>query len=101
MLDSMDNLKKLSTMKDAAPEAMGAFEAFNETLFKDGALPTKTKELIALAVGISKQCSYCIEVHRRAAGRAGASEAELVEAGLVAAAIGAGAAVTHTTHAIQ
>lgn len=94
------NLKKLKTMAALAPEGMAAFDALNAAVFKDGALSVKVKELIAVAVAVTTQCPYCIEVHVKKAKAAGASEAELTEATLVAAALRAGGAVTHGTHAI-
>ncbi|AMV26041.1 Carboxymuconolactone decarboxylase family protein [Gemmata sp. SH-PL17] len=94
------NLKKLKTMKELAPEGMAAFDALNAAVFKDGALSVKVKELIAVAVAVTTQCPYCIDVHVKKAKAAGATEAELTEATLVAAALRAGGAVTHGTHAI-
>ncbi|VTR95185.1 alkylhydroperoxidase : Alkyl hydroperoxide reductase AhpD OS=Burkholderia terrae BS001 GN=WQE_07612 PE=4 SV=1: CMD [Gemmata massiliana] len=94
------NLKKLKTMKELAPEGMAAFDALNAAVFKDGALSIKVKELIAVAVAVTTQCPYCIDVHVKKAKAAGATEAELTEATLVAAALRAGGAVTHGTHAI-
>jgi AhpD family alkylhydroperoxidase len=94
------NLKKLKTLKELAPEAMNAFVAFDQAALKDGAIPKKYKELIALGVAFTTQCPYCIEVHTKAAKAAGATDAEIGEAALVAAALRAGAAVTHGTHAI-
>lgn len=96
----MANLKKLKTMKELAPEAMAAFDALNAAVFKEGALSVKVKELIAVAVAVTTQCPYCIEVHTKKAKTAGCTEAELTEATLVAAALRAGGAVTHGTHAI-
>lgn len=49
---------------------------------------------------MTTQCPYCIEIHTRNARRAGATDAELAEAAIVAAALRAGAAVTHATHAL-
>jgi len=96
----MANLKKLKAMKEHAPEAMAAFDALNAAVFKDGTLSLKVKELIAVAVAVTTQCPYCIEIHVKRAKAAGATEAELTEATLVAAALRAGGAVTHGTHAI-
>jgi AhpD family alkylhydroperoxidase len=49
---------------------------------------------------LTTQCPYCIEIHSNNARKAGATDAELAEAGMVAAALRAGAAVTHATHAL-
>ncbi|WP_254508750.1 carboxymuconolactone decarboxylase family protein [Anatilimnocola floriformis] len=95
------NLKKLKKIGQLAPEAWKGFLAFDEAAFKDGAIPAKYKELIAVAVAVTTQCPYCIEIHGDRAKKAGATEAELAEASLVAAAIRAGGAVTHATHLLE
>src|SRR5689334_15990040 len=95
-----DNLTKLKTMNGLAPQVMEAFWAFDRAAVAEGAIPVKYKELIAVAVALTTQCPYCIEIHANNARRAGATDAELVEAGMVAASLRAGAAVTHTTHAL-
>ncbi|SRR5579885_1885716 len=97
----MAKLGKLKAMSAAAPEAMSAFMAFDAAAFKDGALPAKVKELMAVAVAMTTQCPYCIEIHTKKARTAGATDAELTEAVLVAAAMRAGASVVHGTHAMQ
>jgi len=94
------HLAKLKTLQQLAPETMEAFFAFDGAVFKDGAIPLKYKELIAIAVAVTTQCPYCIDIHAKRAKEAGASESELTEATLVAAAIRAGGAITHATHAI-
>jgi AhpD family alkylhydroperoxidase len=65
-----------------------------------GAIPSKYEELMALAVAFTTQCPYCIEIHAKRARDADASEQEISEAVAVAAALRAGAAITHGTHAI-
>ena len=99
MYDSA-NLKKLKSLKELAPEPMAAFQAFDAAVFKDGAISAKVKELIAVAVAMTTQCPYCIEIHARKAKQAGCTDAEIAEATFVAAALRAGGAVTHGTHAI-
>jgi len=96
----MKHLTKLKTLQAQSPEIMDAFFAFDGAVFKDGAIPLKYKELIAVAVATTTQCPYCIEIHSKRAKEAGASEQELTEAAMVAAAIRAGGAVTHAAHAI-
>jgi len=81
--------------RDLAPEAEAAFQAFSKAVFKDGALPAKTKQLIAVAVAHVTQCPYCITGHTKAAQRAGATPQELMEAVWVAAEMRAGGAFAH------
>ncbi|MGN6269105.1 MAG: carboxymuconolactone decarboxylase family protein [Sphingomonas sp.] len=94
----MKNLARLKTLDANAPEAMKAFWAFDKAAFADGALSGRQKQLIAVAVALTTQCPYCIEIHTKEARAAGATDAELTEAAIVAAAMRAGAAVTHATH---
>src|SRR6266581_5409596 len=95
-----ENLAKLKKMDALAPQVMKAFWAFDKAAVADGAIPVKYKELIAVAVSLTTQCPYCIEIHSGNARRAGATDAEIVEAAMVAAALRAGASVTHATHAL-
>jgi len=95
-----DNLKKVQDMNNLAPEVMKAFWEFDKLAVADGAIPVKYKELIAVAVALTTQCPYCIDIHAGNARKAGATDIELVEAGMVAASLRAGAAVTHATHAL-
>jgi AhpD family alkylhydroperoxidase len=97
---SKENLAKLKKMNDLAPEVLKAFWAFDKAAVAEGAIPVKYKELIAIAVAVTTQCPYCIDIHANNARKAGASEAEIVEATMVAAALRAGGAVTHATHAL-
>jgi len=96
-----DNLAKLKTMNGLAPQVMEAFWAFDKAAVAGGAIPVKYKELIAVAVALTTQCPYCIDIHSGNARKAGATELELSEAAMVAAALRAGAAVTHATHALS
>ena len=97
----MKNLAKLKIMEASAPEAMKAFWAFDKAAMAAGAIPVKYKELMAIAVAFTTQCPYCIEIHSGRAREAGACDAEISEVVLIAAALRAGAAVTHGTHALK
>ncbi len=100
-MHSMNQLKKLSAMTTLAEEATGAFWTYDKTALADGAIPKKYKELMAIAVALTTQCPYCIELHRQAAVKAGASAEELAETVHVTAALRAGAAMTHGTHLLE
>lgn len=84
-----------------APETLSAWRAFSRQVFAEGALPAKTKELIAVAVAHVTQCPYCIRHHTAGAQARGASEQEIMEAIWVAAEMRAGAAVAHSALAID
>jgi AhpD family alkylhydroperoxidase len=96
-----ENLAKLRQLNELAPEVMKAFWAFDKAAVAEGAIPVKYKELIAVAVALTTQCPYCIDIHSGNARKAGATDAEMTEAAMVAAALRAGGAVTHATHALS
>jgi AhpD family alkylhydroperoxidase len=80
-------------------KAFGQFDA--SVGRQDGQIPRKYRELIALAVGFTTQCPYCIEIHTGKAKQLGASREEIAETAMIAAALRAGAAVTHGTLALK
>ena len=45
---------------------MAAFQAYDKAALANGAIPKKYKELMAIAVALTTQCAYCLELHRRA-----------------------------------
>ena len=71
--------------KRLAPKPAEAFKAFTQSVFAEGALPVKTKQLIAVAVAHVTQCPYCIRGHTSAALQHGATAEEIMEAIWVAA----------------
>lgn len=94
--------KEMTQRRDElAPEIYAAFRSFSQRVFADGALPAKTKELIAVAVAHVTQCPYCIRSHTKRAVMRGASEKEIMEAIWVAAEMRAGAATAHSSLAID
>lgn len=97
----MKKLTKFGRLGELAPEGFKGFAAFDEAVFKHGSIPLKYKELMAVAVGLTTQCPYCIEIHARKAKAAGATESELAETTLIAAALRAGGAMTHGTHTLE
>ncbi|MGA3017586.1 MAG: carboxymuconolactone decarboxylase family protein [Bryobacteraceae bacterium] len=96
----MKNLSKLKNLEANAPDAVKAFWAFDKAAMAAGAIPAKYKELMAVAVALTTQCPYCIEIHSKKARETGATEQEIAETVAVAAALRAGAAITHGTHAL-
>lgn len=67
-------------LRGLIPEVYKGYSQLHSAALKDGTLDAKTKELIALALGVSKQCDGCIASHARGAARAGASVEEVAEA---------------------
>jgi len=97
-----DTTKEIARKRrELAPEISSAFRAFGQRVFADGALPEKTKQLIAVAVAHVTQCPYCIRGHTELAVQKGATEPEIMEAIWVAAEMRAGAAYAHSVIAID
>lgn len=94
-MSASSELAKLAPLSNLHPDAMAAFGAFDKVVMADGALTGKTKELIAVAVALTTQCQYCLTIHSDLARKAGATDEELAEVTFVAAALRAGAAITH------
>jgi AhpD family alkylhydroperoxidase len=86
---------------ELTPNQHDAWRAFSRAVFADGALPAKTKQLIAVAVAHVTQCPYCITGHTDEARRAGATPEEIMEAAWVAAEMRAGGAYAHSTLALH
>ncbi|HEX4311114.1 MAG TPA: carboxymuconolactone decarboxylase family protein [Acidobacteriaceae bacterium] len=99
LMYDMKNLSKIKVLEEKAAETAKAFWAFDKAAMSEGAISVKNKELMALAVAFTTQCPYCIEIHAKRARTAGANDAEISEVVFIAAALRAGAAVTHGTHA--
>ncbi|OEY66767.1 carboxymuconolactone decarboxylase family protein [Marinobacter sp. X15-166B] len=87
--------------KELAPDIDASWKQFSKAVFAEGALDVKTKQLIAVAVAHVTQCPYCIQGHAPLAKRAGATEAEIMEAIWVAAEMRAGGAVAHSHLALD
>ncbi len=87
--------------KSLAPKPVDAFKAFSRSVFAEGALTAKTKQLIAVAVAHVTQCPYCIRGHTSAALQHGAPAEEIMEAIWVAAEMRAGAAYAHSALALD
>ena len=86
---------KMNAMKSRAPEIGKAFPPFFRDLMKEGSLPVKTKELIALGIAINLRCEPCIYSHVEKCLHQGATGAEVMEAAGVAVMMGGGPAYVY------
>jgi AhpD family alkylhydroperoxidase len=66
-------------LRDAAPQVSEAFAGLHNAALADGEVPARIKEVIALAMGVIKQCELCIAYHARGAARLGATPGEVAE----------------------
>ena len=92
------NSRELSSAQSAV---MRTFWDLHAATVADGALDTKTKELIALAISVWARCDDCIAHHTRDALEAGASREEIADALGVAILMGGGTSVVFATHAME
>ena len=81
-------------LREKIPEVYAGFSAMDHANMSDGALSKKTKQLIALAIAVSRECDGCIASHARGAWRAGANEDEVAETLGVAIQMDGGPATT-------
>jgi len=66
-------------LREAIPDVIAGFGELHRAAMGDGALSAKVKELIGLAIAITRECDGCIVAHARGAFRRGASDAEVAE----------------------
>lgn len=91
----------LRELRLGAPEVMKGFSGLAQGSLAAGALDTKTKELIALAISVATRCDDCIGFHAKAALEKGATREEIFETLGTAIYLGAGPAVMYAAHAIE
>jgi AhpD family alkylhydroperoxidase len=88
-------------LRDLIPEVMKAYGALGRTAQTRGVRDTKTKELIALALGVATHCDGCLAYHARNALKAGATRQEVAEAVGVAIQMGGGPSVNYAADALR
>ncbi|MEQ1697002.1 MAG: carboxymuconolactone decarboxylase family protein [Hyphomicrobiaceae bacterium] len=88
-------------MRGGAPEVMKAFAGLAQAALGTKTLDLKTKELIALAIGVATRCDDCIAFHAKAAVEQGATREEVLETLGMAVYMGAGPAMMYATHAFD
>ena len=74
-----DLAEPTKALREAIPEAWSGFAAMHRGALADGVLPSKIKEVMALAIAVVEQCDGCIAFHAKAAARRGATEQEVAE----------------------
>ena len=88
-LDLFEEIKK------DYPKFVESFMGFFKATEGPGALDSKTKELISIALSVKAQCPYCIAFHVKNAVTHGATRAEIIESAMVAALMGGGPCVAY------
>ncbi len=92
---------RMAALRKAMPETARAFAGLAGAATASAALDTKTKELIALAIGITARCDGCVGYHARAAGRHGATRAEIVDTIAMAVYMGGGPSMIYGAEALS
>ncbi len=96
-----DLSKGLRDLRGGAPEVMKAFSGLAQAALQPSALDAKTKELIALAIGVAVRCDDCIAFHVKAAVDHGATREEITETLGMAIYMGAGPSAMYASHALD
>ena len=88
-------------LKKAVPDAMNGFYALSKAATADGALDKKTKEFIALAIGVTQRCDGCIGFHVKALKGLGATREEMAEVMAMCIYMGGGPALMYAADALR
>jgi len=91
----------LRNLRSGAPDVMKGFSSIAQAALQPSALDAKTKELIALAIGIAVRCDDCIAFHVKAAIDHGATREEVLETLGMAISMGAGPSAMYASHALE
>jgi len=97
---TQDISANLKTLRKDVPAAMAGFSALAQAATAPGALDKKTKELIALAIGVATRCDGCIGFHTQALVKLGAEKAEVEETLAMAVYIGGGPSLMYAADAV-
>lgn len=92
--------KRMKNVRDGAPDTARPFAELAKAAISPGALDSRTKELIALAIGITARCDGCLAYHARAALRHGATREEVMETVSVAVYMGGGPSMIYGAEAL-
>lgn len=91
----------LGQLRGGIPDVMKGFSAMAKAAGTDGALDAKTKELVALGIGIAARCDGCISFHTRTALELGTTRQELMEVAGMAVYMGGGPSLMYAALALE
>lgn len=95
-MEFLDHFKtSVEKMKQRHPDAVRGFGGLFQATMKEGALPTKQKELVALGIAVAQRCEPCILLHVEKSLAAGNTPEQVIEAAGVAVMMQGGPAYTH------
>ena len=87
--------------RKSAPEPWAAFNGLAKAATAPGALDTKTKELVALALGIAARCDGCLAFHAKAVAQLGGTRAEVLDVISMAIYMGGGPSAIYGAQALE
>jgi len=90
----------IRTLRKDIPDVMQGFSALAQAATKEGALDKKTKELVALALGVAARCDGCIGFHAESLVKLGATKPEVEEVLGMAIYMGGGPSLMYAADAI-
>lgn len=93
--------RRMAELRKAMPEPAKGFAALAKSAIAPGVLDSKTKELIALAIGITARCDGCLAFHAKAAKSLGATREEVIETIAVALYMGGGPSMIYGAEALS
>ena len=93
--------KSLGELRKQIPDVMTGFSAMAQSATKDGVLDKKTKELIALALGVAARCDGCIGFHTQALYKLGVTKEEVAETLGMAVYMGGGPSLMYAAEALS
>ncbi|MBD3773127.1 MAG: carboxymuconolactone decarboxylase family protein [Rhodobacteraceae bacterium] len=96
-----DVMTGVGLIRQGAPDAMKAFAALSTSATATSAIDTKTKELMALAIGIAVHCDGCVAFHTKMAHQHGATREEIAETVALAVYMGGGPAAVYGGDALR
>ncbi len=91
----------IARLRTGIPDTMAGFSAMAAAATADGVLDSKTKELIATAIGVAVRCDGCIAFHTKAAEQNGATREELLETLGMAVYMGGGPSMVYAAQALD
>jgi AhpD family alkylhydroperoxidase len=96
-----DMIPSIKEVRAGTPDVMKGFSSMAAAALIPKALDTKTKELIALAIGVATRCDACVAFHAEAAVKQGATREEVMETMGIAIYMGAGPSVMYAAQAVE
>lgn len=91
----------MGELRKIVPEPMAGFSALAKAATADGRLDKKTKEYIALAIGVTQRCDGCIGFHVKALKELGATREDIAEVVAMCVYMGGGPALMYAADALR